>query len=98
MEYRRPPLFAAEDMPRKPLDGVRAPSFGLRGGGKFFPPPLALTASDGGSGAAPPDLGQGASPLGTAGGNPGWGEHWERSDLCEGQSPLGVEGTASLTS
>ena len=27
------------------------------------------------------------------GGNPGWGEHWERSDLCEGQSPLGVEGT-----
>jgi len=72
VEYRNPPL-AGEDMPRKPLDGMRALNYCCEGE-ESFPPPPAFTASDGGSGAAPPDRGQGACPLGTVGGNPDRGE------------------------
>ena len=55
------------------LDGMRASSCCCEGE-ESFPPPPAFTASDGDSGAAPPDRGQGARPLGTVGGNPDRGE------------------------
>ena len=85
MEYRNPPT-AGEDMPRKPLDGMRALSLARRGE-ENFPPPSAFTASDGGSGAAPPGLrSRGCAPWALSGAIP-TGVNFRALARKEGQSP-----------
>ena len=72
-----------------PLDGVKRHT-SLQGAGKLLVP---LPHGECGVRGRAPDPGQASHAWALPGGNPGWGEHWERSDLCEGKSPLGVEGT-----
>ncbi|EPT55393.1 hypothetical protein SAG0070_10800 [Streptococcus agalactiae CCUG 44077] len=72
MEYRNPPT-AGEDMPRKPLDGMKRQAIAARGRKAFLSllPSRRVTGVRG----QRPRIGvKGQCPLGTVGGNPDRGE------------------------